>query len=156
MCFSPVGNKLRDCSRKFPAMVSCTAIDWFHEWPQEALESVSFRFLQAVENIEVRKSLILQYFVDGIVHLIYNSCSHKLRSQSVSSWHTSTRVSIRSQRSTWPMTGATITQLPSLSWSRSNCIAVYLTRKATISPPRWGGWRMACKSSTAPPLRYYL
>ena len=54
LCFSPVGSKLRLRSRKFPAVVNCTAIDWFHEWPQEALESVSLRFLQEVENIEVR------------------------------------------------------------------------------------------------------
>ena len=53
LCFSPVGSTLRVRSRKFPAMVNCTAIDWFHEWPQEALESVSLRFLQEVENIEV-------------------------------------------------------------------------------------------------------
>ncbi|XP_015248307.1 PREDICTED: dynein heavy chain 9, axonemal [Cyprinodon variegatus] len=52
LCFSPVGNKLRVRSRRFPAVVNCTAIDWFHEWPQEALESVSLRFLQDVENIE--------------------------------------------------------------------------------------------------------
>ncbi|MGH0141372.1 UNVERIFIED_CONTAM: hypothetical protein FKN15_073835 [Acipenser sinensis] len=52
LCFSPVGNKLRVRSRKFPAVVNCTAIDWFHEWPQEALESVSLRFLQETENIE--------------------------------------------------------------------------------------------------------
>ncbi|XP_053270380.1 dynein axonemal heavy chain 9-like [Pleuronectes platessa] len=52
LCFSPVGNKLRVRGRKFPAVVNCTAIDWFHEWPQEALESVSFRFLQEVQNIE--------------------------------------------------------------------------------------------------------
>lgn len=58
LCFSPVGNKLKNRSRKFPALVNCTAIDWFHEWPQEALESVSFRFLQKVENIEVRQELM--------------------------------------------------------------------------------------------------
>ncbi|XP_041078235.1 dynein heavy chain 9, axonemal-like [Polyodon spathula] len=52
LCFSPVGNKLRVRSRKFPAVVNCTSIDWFHEWPQEALESVSLRFLQETENIE--------------------------------------------------------------------------------------------------------
>lgn len=56
LCFSPVGNKLRVRSRKFPAVVNCTAIDWFHEWPQEALESVSMRFLQEVEHIEVRNT----------------------------------------------------------------------------------------------------
>lgn len=54
LCFSPVGNKLRVRSRKFPAIVNCTAIDWFHEWPQQALESVSLRFLQNTEGIEVR------------------------------------------------------------------------------------------------------
>ncbi|XP_066560773.1 dynein axonemal heavy chain 9 [Amia ocellicauda] len=52
LCFSPVGSKLRVRSRKFPAIVNCTAINWFHEWPQEALESVSLRFLQETENIE--------------------------------------------------------------------------------------------------------
>lgn len=54
LCFSPVGNKLRVRSRKFPAIVNCTAIHWFHEWPQQALESVSLRFLQNTEGIEVR------------------------------------------------------------------------------------------------------
>lgn len=60
LCFSPVGNKLRVRSRKFPAVVNCTAIDWFHEWPQEALESVSLRFLQEVDNIEVREAPTLE------------------------------------------------------------------------------------------------
>lgn len=54
LCFSPVGDKLRIRSRKFPAIVNCTAINWFHEWPQQALESVSLRFLQNTKNIEVR------------------------------------------------------------------------------------------------------
>ncbi|XP_064890575.1 dynein axonemal heavy chain 9 isoform X5 [Columba livia] len=52
LCFSPVGSKLRVRSRRFPAIVSCTAIDWFQEWPQEALESVSLRFLQEIETVE--------------------------------------------------------------------------------------------------------
>uniref|UniRef100_A0A8C4UZ95 Dynein axonemal heavy chain 17 n=1 Tax=Falco tinnunculus TaxID=100819 RepID=A0A8C4UZ95_FALTI len=52
LCFSPVGSKLRIRSRRFPAIVSCTAIDWFQEWPQEALESVSLRFLRETETVE--------------------------------------------------------------------------------------------------------
>ncbi|NWH49049.1 DYH9 protein, partial [Fregata magnificens] len=52
LCFSPVGSKLRVRSRRFPAIVSCTAIDWFQEWPREALESVSLRFLQETETVE--------------------------------------------------------------------------------------------------------
>ena len=49
LCFSPVGSTLRIRSRKFPAITNCTCIDWFHEWPEEALVSVSRRFLEEVE-----------------------------------------------------------------------------------------------------------
>ncbi|XP_001843519.2 dynein beta chain, ciliary isoform X3 [Culex quinquefasciatus] len=49
LCFSPVGSTLRIRARKFPALVNCTAINWFHEWPKTALESVSTRFLTDVE-----------------------------------------------------------------------------------------------------------
>ncbi|TPX70381.1 hypothetical protein SpCBS45565_g01824 [Spizellomyces sp. 'palustris'] len=45
LCFSPVGNTLRSRCRKFPAIVNCTMIDWFHEWPEEALQSVATRFI---------------------------------------------------------------------------------------------------------------
>lgn len=56
LCFSPVGSILRVRARKFPAVVNCTAIDWFHEWPEEALVSVSARFLQETEGIEVKRA----------------------------------------------------------------------------------------------------
>ena len=45
LCFSPVGSTLRVRGRKFPAIINCTSIDWFHEWPEEALKSVARRFL---------------------------------------------------------------------------------------------------------------
>lgn len=54
LCFSPVGSVLRVRARKFPAVVNCTAIDWFHEWPEDALVSVSARFLEETEGIQVR------------------------------------------------------------------------------------------------------
>uniref|UniRef100_A0A7N6A5B3 Dynein, axonemal, heavy chain 9 n=1 Tax=Anabas testudineus TaxID=64144 RepID=A0A7N6A5B3_ANATE len=74
LCFSPVGSKLRVRSRKFPAVVNCTAIDWFHEWPQEALESVSFRFLQEVENIEPQVKDSVSKFM-AYVHTSVNQTS---------------------------------------------------------------------------------
>lgn len=52
LCFSPVGSVLRVRARKFPAVVNCTAINWFHEWPQDALVSVSARFLEETEGIQ--------------------------------------------------------------------------------------------------------
>lgn len=53
LCFSPVGSTLRVRARRFPAVVNCTAIDWFHEWPEDALVSVSSRFLEETGDIEV-------------------------------------------------------------------------------------------------------
>ena len=53
LCFSPVGSVLRVRARKFPAVVNCTAINWFHEWPEDALVSVSARFLEDTEGIQV-------------------------------------------------------------------------------------------------------
>ncbi|XP_065591374.1 dynein axonemal heavy chain 17 isoform X2 [Cyrtonyx montezumae] len=52
LCFSPVGSTLRVRARRFPAIVNCTAIDWFHEWPEDALVSVSSRFLEETGDIE--------------------------------------------------------------------------------------------------------
>ncbi|TNN81601.1 Dynein heavy chain 9, axonemal [Liparis tanakae] len=74
LCFSPVGSKLRVRSRKFPAVVNCTAINWFHEWPQEALESVSFKFLQEVENIDLRVKESVSKFM-AYVHMSVNQRS---------------------------------------------------------------------------------
>ncbi|NWI20364.1 DYH9 protein, partial [Crypturellus soui] len=74
LCFSPVGNKLRVRGRKFPAIVNCTAIDWFHEWPQEALESVSLRFLQETDNIEVSVKESISKFM-AYVHTSVNEIS---------------------------------------------------------------------------------
>lgn len=53
LCFSPVGTTLRIRGRKFPAIVNCTSIDLFQAWPEEALISVSRRFLSEVELISV-------------------------------------------------------------------------------------------------------
>jgi dynein heavy chain len=51
LCFSPVGNTLRSRCRKFPAIVNCTMIDWFQEWPEEALKSVAERFISSFELV---------------------------------------------------------------------------------------------------------
>ncbi|KAM7067437.1 dynein axonemal heavy chain 9 [Molossus nigricans] len=74
LCFSPVGNKLRVRSRRFPAIVNCTAIDWFHEWPREALESVSLRFLQNTESIEPAVKQSISKFM-AFVHTSVNHTS---------------------------------------------------------------------------------
>ena len=51
LCFSPVGTTLRVRARKFPALVNCTQIDWFHDWPLDALQSVALRFVTKIEDV---------------------------------------------------------------------------------------------------------
>lgn len=54
LCFSPVGSTLRQRSRKFPAIINCTAINFFNEWPKSALESVAKKFLNKDVTLSVR------------------------------------------------------------------------------------------------------
>lgn len=59
LCFSPVGESLRGRARKFPALVTCTVIDWFHPWPEDALLSVAIKFLAEVDmaSDEIRNGI---------------------------------------------------------------------------------------------------
>lgn len=46
LCMSPVGDAFRARYRMFPSIVNCCTIDWFTEWPREALLSVAKRFFE--------------------------------------------------------------------------------------------------------------
>ncbi|XP_021069297.1 dynein heavy chain 17, axonemal isoform X2 [Mus pahari] len=74
LCFSPVGSVLRVRARKFPAVVNCTAINWFHEWPEDALVSVSARFLEETEGIEPEVKTSISLFM-AYVHTTVNDMS---------------------------------------------------------------------------------
>ncbi|XP_013068368.2 dynein beta chain, ciliary [Biomphalaria glabrata] len=76
LCFSPVGSTLRVRSRKFPAVTNCTSIDWFHEWPEEALKSVSARFLEDVELLQPEMRESISHFM-SYVHKSVNEVSHQ-------------------------------------------------------------------------------
>ncbi|KNC49484.1 dynein heavy chain 5 [Thecamonas trahens ATCC 50062] len=61
LCFSPVGEKFRTRSLKFPGLVSGVTIDWFDPWPLKALKAVSRRYLvefPMVCEASVREALI--------------------------------------------------------------------------------------------------
>ena len=40
MAMSPLGNAFTTRLRMFPSLVNCCTIDWFTEWPEEALIGV--------------------------------------------------------------------------------------------------------------------
>ena len=41
LAMSPLGGAFINRLRMFPALVSCCTLDWFSEWPEDALESVA-------------------------------------------------------------------------------------------------------------------
>lgn len=49
LAMSPVGDALRNRLRQFPALVNCCTIDWFTQWPQDALRSVASTFLGGID-----------------------------------------------------------------------------------------------------------
>merc|ERR1719181_1485897 len=49
LAFSPVGDVFRIRARRFPGLINCTAINFFHGWPKDALISVANFFLNDVE-----------------------------------------------------------------------------------------------------------
>ncbi|TNJ30315.1 Outer-arm dynein beta, partial [Giardia muris] len=63
--FSPIGEAFRVRARKFPALVTCTTIDWFQAWPHEALVSVGRRFLGELEMSEDIQNNVALFMADA-------------------------------------------------------------------------------------------
>lgn len=43
------GLSCRNWIRQYPALVNCTTIDWFSEWPKEALLEVAEKYLEGID-----------------------------------------------------------------------------------------------------------
>ena len=59
LCMSPVGEAFRARCRQFPSLINCCTIDWYTEWPEDALLSVSEQYLANVklESDEINKAV---------------------------------------------------------------------------------------------------
>ena len=64
LCLSPVGEAFRERCRMFPGLVNCTTIDWFTEWPDDALFEVAEKILEPVSTIKAEvRSQVAKMFV---------------------------------------------------------------------------------------------
>jgi dynein heavy chain len=74
LCMSPVGDTYKRRIRMFPSLVNCTTIDWFSEWPDDALMEVAMKYLSGVNlgTDQVRKG-IAQVFVSVHTSVINTS-----------------------------------------------------------------------------------
>lgn len=52
LCMSPIGEAFRNRLRQYPALVNCTTIDWFMEWPKEALLEVAHKYIADVNFVQ--------------------------------------------------------------------------------------------------------
>ncbi|XP_058251926.1 dynein axonemal heavy chain 2 isoform X2 [Hemibagrus wyckioides] len=72
LCMSPVGDPFRNRIRQYPALVNCTTIDWFSEWPQDALLEVAERYLDGLtlgneEGIQTKVACIFVTMHQSVV-----------------------------------------------------------------------------------------
>lgn len=74
---SPIGDAFRNRLRMFPSLINCCTIDWFHAWPEDALEMVAHKFLEDVElesdvrTAYVRPSKLSQLLVEDLLFLVF-------------------------------------------------------------------------------------
>lgn len=80
LCVSPVGEAFRERCRMFPGLVNCTTIDWFTEWPSDALFEVASKQLQNEDlGTDDIKSAICKVFVT--VHQSVEETSKRMLAQ---------------------------------------------------------------------------
>ncbi|XP_061771898.1 dynein axonemal heavy chain 11 [Nerophis ophidion] len=76
LSLSPVGSHLRLRACRFPALIQCTTIDWFHPWSSQALQSVSYTFIHEIDGIEPAVQESISLFM-AYVHTSVNQASEK-------------------------------------------------------------------------------
>ena len=55
LCMSPIGEAFRVRCRMFPSLINCCTIDWFDEWPKDALLSVAHTHATSRRSTSARR-----------------------------------------------------------------------------------------------------
>ncbi|VDP69805.1 unnamed protein product [Schistosoma curassoni] len=66
---SPIGDAFRSRLRMFPSLINCCTIDWFHVWPEDALEMVANKYFEGIEfaeNIRESSVTLCKYFHESV------------------------------------------------------------------------------------------
>ncbi|CAF0727175.1 unnamed protein product [Didymodactylos carnosus] len=82
ICMSPFGETFRNYIRMYPALVNCTTIDYFSEWPYEALIEVSHRYLAKFKFAENNEN-IHRYLADlcAIIHTTTKVLAQRMKDE---------------------------------------------------------------------------
>jgi len=76
LAFSPMSDSFRANLRMFPSLVNCTTIDYYSEWPQDALRSVAKNKLDEKDSDNPEdKGLDLRHLKEGVINMF--SVLHK-------------------------------------------------------------------------------
>ena len=69
LAMSPIGDSFRNRLRMFPSLINCCTIDWFTEWPEDALDKVATKFLEDTDmEDEMRERCVVmcKYFHESV------------------------------------------------------------------------------------------
>ncbi|CAH8611141.1 unnamed protein product [Schistosoma intercalatum] len=69
LVMSPIGDAFRSRLRMFPSLINCCTIDWFHVWPEDALEMVANKYFEGIEfaeNIRESSVTLCKYFHESV------------------------------------------------------------------------------------------
>lgn len=86
MAMSPIGEPFRNRLRQYPSLINCTTIDWFLDWPLDALLEVAHRSLADVNFILTivgtnKVSMIFGGYFKDFTHFRYLPNSKKFYSE---------------------------------------------------------------------------
>nr|CAH8868280.1 unnamed protein product [Trichobilharzia regenti] len=69
LVMSPIGDAFRSRLRMFPSLINCCTIDWFHVWPEDALEMVANKHFEGIEfgeNARESSVILCKYFHESV------------------------------------------------------------------------------------------